>query len=95
MPDPNDPSLAVVFKVACGLIGWVAFRLESYGTRIVRLEEKLQNGLVTAVAELRQEHRELKQIVQDHVNGEEERILRLGGLSGRRRSARKGEMDDA
>lgn len=61
-------TMKLIWGISGALIGWVALRMENFGHRLVRLETKLENGLAQKLTELKQD-------IDNHIDGEEARIL--------------------
>jgi hypothetical protein len=75
-----------VLAAALSVLGWAALRgirkLDNVGkkvvevdVRLVRLEEKLDNGLNAEVRVARRALRRISRLIHDHMNGEERRIV--------------------
>ena len=51
-----------------GWMGWVSSQLVGIGRRLVKVETKLENGLSETLKEVKRE-------LEDHIDGEEKRLL--------------------
>jgi hypothetical protein len=68
------------------LLGWNLKETVSNGKDIIRLRTKIENGLTTGLAELKDQ-------IKAHIDGEEQRILRA--VAEKRRPRDREEADDA
>ncbi len=65
----------VVIGIGGALVGWVALRLENFGHRLVRVETKLENGILSTLDELKSDHKAMEGRIEAHIDGEEARII--------------------
>lgn len=82
--------LIAIASTLMAIVGWVAVRQEMWGRKVVRLETKLENGLAHELATL-------GIALRSHIDGEEERIMRVlqrDPRSRTRRHDRKLEPED-